>query len=311
MTKPGLIQLCPLSPLLEVGLHDAFDVCALYAEADPDGWLALHGADVVAIATGGHIGAPNALIDKLPHLGIIAINGVGYDKVDLVLARQRGVRVTTTPGVLSEDVADLAVGLIISLLRGLPQSDAFVRQGAWVTGERPLMRKVSGRTFGIMGLGEIGSALASRLAAFGTVIYHGRHEKLVPYRYVADLTSLAQDADVLILCAAATAETMDCIDADVLDALGPDGWLINVSRGSLVKEADLIAALQAGRIAGAGLDVFADEPRAPEALFELGNVVLTPHIASATVETCRAMAETVLANLKAFIAGQPLRSALV
>lgn len=311
MTKPSLLQLCPLSPALEADLAASFDVCPLFARDDAEAWLAAHGGDVRAIATGGHIGAPSELIAQLPQLGIISINGVGFDKVDLDLARARGIRVTTTPGTLTEDVADLAVGLVIALLRGLVGSDTYLRKGDWETGERPLARKVSGKTFGIVGLGEIGAAIAARLNAFGPVLYTGRGAKDVPYRYVADLADLARQADVLILASAANATTFGMVDAKVLEALGPDGYLVNIARGSLVDEPALIAALHAKTIAGAALDVFADEPRVPEELRQMANAVLTPHIASATVETRRRMADLVIENLRAFLDGTPLPTPLV
>lgn len=288
-----------------------FEVCRYFELADTDAWLTKNGPQVRAIATGGQTGAPNALIDRLPALGIIAINGVGFDKVDLDRVRRRGIRVTTTPDTLTDDVADLAVGLLIALLRGIVSSDAHVRSGAWPAGNRPLTRKVTGCIFGIVGLGHIGSAIAARLQAFGPVIYTGQTEKLAPYRFVPDLKTLATQADVLILASAANAATCHLIDADILAALGPNGYLVNIARGSLVDEVALIAALADGRIAGAALDVFADEPHVPAALMAVSGTVLTPHIASATFETRQRMAALVIENLRAFVAGTPLLSALV
>jgi lactate dehydrogenase-like 2-hydroxyacid dehydrogenase len=313
MTKPSLLQLCPFSPVLEEQLRETFDVCRLFelGDADADAWLNAHGAAVRAIATGGHLGAPAALVERLPALGIIAINGVGFDKVDLDVARRRGIRVTTTPNTLTDDVADLAIGLVIALLRGIVASDGHVRAGRWEQGERPLGRKVSGRRFGIVGLGQIGSAIAARLSAFGPVLYTDLAEKAVPYAFVPDLKTLAERSDVLVLASAASAATFHLIDETILEALGADGYLVNVARGSLVDEAALIAALQDGRIAGAALDVFADEPRVPSALTDIPHLVLTPHIASATVETRRRMAELVIENLRAYVDGAALPSALV
>ena len=211
---------------------------------------------------------------------------------------------TTTPGTLTDDVADLAVGLIISLLRQIPAADAHVRSGAWPSGEQPLARKVTGRRFGILGLGHIGGAIAARLSAFGPVSYTSRHPKPVPYEYHADVGVLAVASDVLVVACSANESTRHLVDAGVLDALGPDGWLVNVSRGSVVDEAALIQALDAGKIAGGALDVFENEPQVPEALRNSPRAVLTPHIASATVETRRAMAELVLANLDAVLQGR-------
>ena len=297
---------------MEAGLAERFEVVRWF-ELDDAGraaWLAGHAAEVAAVVTGGHIGCPTPLMEALPALGIVAINGVGYDKVDLKVARRRGVRVTTTPGTLTEDVADLAVGLIIAMLRQIPAGDVHVRSGAWPSGERPLARKVSGRRFGILGLGQIGSAIAARLTAFGPVAYTSRQAKPAPYDFHADATQLARASDVLIVACSANQTTRHLVNAAVLEALGPDGWLVNVSRGSVVDEAALIRALETGAIAGAALDVFETEPHAPQALRNSPNTVLTPHIASATAETRRAMADLVLANLDAFLRGEPPPSAV-
>ena len=297
---------------MEAGLAERFEVVRWF-ELDDAGraaWLAGHAAEVAAVVTGGHIGCPTPLMEALPALGIVAINGVGYDKVDLKVARRRGVWVTTTPGTLTEDVADLAVGLIIAMLRQIPAGDVHVRSGAWPSGERPLARKVSGRRFGILGLGQIGSAIAARLTAFGPVAYTSRQAKPAPYDFHADATQLARASDVLIVACSANQTTRHLVNAAVLEALGPDGWLVNVSRGSVVDEAALIRALETGAIAGAALDVFETEPHAPQALRNSPNTVLTPHIASATAETRRAMADLVLANLDAFLRGEPPPSAV-
>lgn len=309
-TPPAALQLCPLSDYLEAGLRDRFDVVRWFEldEAARQAWLAAGASAVRAVVTGGHIGCPTPLLEALPALGIVAINGVGFDKVDLAAARRRGVAVTTTPGTLTEDVADLAVGLVIALLRGIAPGDAHVRAGAWPERERPLARKVSGRRFGIVGLGQIGAAIAARLAPFGPVAYSGPRPKDVPHRFHAEVTALAEASDVLILACPATAATRHLVDAGVLAALGADGYLVNVARGSVVDEAALIEALARGRIAGAALDVFADEPNVPDALRGSPRTLLTPHIASATVETRTRMADLVLANLDAFLAGAPLPS---
>jgi lactate dehydrogenase-like 2-hydroxyacid dehydrogenase len=246
----------------------------------------------------------------LPALGIVAINGVGFDKVDLAEARRRNIRVTTTPGVLTDDVADLAVGLMISLLRRLPSADRFVRDGSWSKGDFPLARKVTGRRFGIVGLGHIGVAIAKRLVGFGPVAYCGRSRKDVPYTYYPTVLELARDSDVLLIAASSNVTTRGLVNAQVLDALGPDGYMVNVSRGALVDEVELAHAITQGRIAGAALDVFADEPNVPADLRSSGETVLTPHIASATAETREAMARAVLANLDAYLAGEELPGAV-
>jgi lactate dehydrogenase-like 2-hydroxyacid dehydrogenase len=311
--RPVALQLCPLSARLEEGLARRFEVVRWdrFDEMARRGWLATEAASAQAVVTGGHLGCDNALMAALPALDIIAINGVGFDKVDLDFAKSRSVSVTTTPDVLTDDVADLAVGLTIGLLRAIPAGDAFVRSRGWLNGEVPLARSVAGRRFGILGLGRIGAAIASRLAAFGPVAYSEPEAKDVDYDYHPDAHSLAGACDVFIVACAANAATYKMVDAAVLAALGPQSYLVNVSRGSVVDEDALIAALEAGDIAGAALDVFADEPRVPERLLASKRTVLTPHIASATHETRAAMADLVLANLDAYLAGEPLPTAIV
>ncbi|WP_321927479.1 2-hydroxyacid dehydrogenase [Paraburkholderia guartelaensis] len=312
MNKPLALQLCPFSDFLENELSNRFEIVHWFSlsPAQQQAWLSERAQSVRAVVTGGHIGFTNELMDQLPSLGVIAINGVGFDKVDLPHARERGVGVTNTPDVLTEDVADLAIGLIISLLRRLPAADAHVRAGQWPSGDMPLARKVSGRRFGIVGLGRIGSAIASRVAPFGPVAYTDLTEKPVPYSFHGDILALAEAVDVLIVASSANAATRHLIAAPVLDALGPNGYLVNVARGSLVDEQALIDALAQGRIAGAALDVFEAEPNVPEALRTSDKVVVSPHIASATQETRRRMAELVLENLDAFVAGKSLPTAL-
>ncbi|MHA6691309.1 2-hydroxyacid dehydrogenase [Devosia sp. A449] len=307
-----ILQLCPLLPALETALAERFTLLRSYEAADQNAFIAEHAASVRGVVTGGHIGIPPAVAAALPALEIVAINGVGFDKVDLVEAKRRGIRVANTPDVLTEDVADLAIGLTITLLRRIVAGDAHVRQGKWPAGDLGLSSKVSRRRYGIFGLGRIGQAIATRLEGFDAVIsYGGRTQRDVPYAYYADPAELAANCDVLIVAAAASAETHKIIDRRVLDAIGPNGVLVNVARGSLVDEPALLAALTEGRLGGAALDVFADEPRVPDGFFGLSNVVLTPHMASATHETRQAMADLVLANLDAHFAGRPLPTALV
>jgi lactate dehydrogenase-like 2-hydroxyacid dehydrogenase len=306
----AILQMNPLSPLLEQELASRFAVHRLPDVADRERFLGEYAGSIQAVVTGGHIGLPNDLLERLPALKIVAINGVGFDKVDLAAAKRRGVCVSRTAGVLTDDVADLAVGLVITLLRGVVTSDRFVRAGSWPSGEAPLARKVSGKHFGIVGLGNIGAAIAQRLAPFGRVAYHNRSAKPVPYPFVESLNDLAAASDVLILAASSNASTRGMVGSEILESLGPQGYLVNVARGALVDELALISALQNHRIAGAALDVFVDEPQVPEALRAAPNVVLTPHIASATVETREAMARAVLANLDAFFAGEPVPGAI-
>lgn len=264
---------------------------------------------VRAIVGGGMIRVDAALIDRLPALEIIAIHGVGHDGIDLAAAKARGIRVTTTPDVLTEDVADLAIALMLAVQRRIAVNDRAVRGGGWNV---PLGRRASGRTIGIFGLGRIGMAIAKRAAPFaGEIVYAARTAKPVPWRFVEEIGALAEASDVLILAAPGGAETDRAVDAAVLDRLGPGGVLVNVARGSLVDEDALIAALQNGRIAGAGLDVFAQEPAVPDALRTLDQVVLAPHQGSATIEGRAEMAALVLANLDAHFAGQALPTPLV
>ena len=298
-SRAAALQLCPFSSYLEAGLAARFDVIRwdTLSESERTEWLRQHAATVRAVVTGGHIGCSTALMQALPSLGMIAVNGVGLDKVDLEYAGRHGVQVATTPGALTEDVADLAVGLAIALLRGIPAADAFVRSGEWLKGERPLARKVSGPRFGVVGMGHIGTAIAARLTAFGPVAYTGPARKSVPYDFHADVLALARASEVLVLACPANAATRHLVNAAVLDALGPDGYLINVARGAVVDEPALIAALASGRLGGAALDVYENEPNVPLALRQSPRVILTPHMASATIETRIRMADMLIASL--------------
>lgn len=310
--KPEILQYCPLMPGLEAALAERFTVHRFFEEKDPEAFLSAHAGAIRGFVTGGHLGLPPDMGAKLPALEIVAINGVGYDKVDLVEAKRRNIRVANTPDVLTEDVADLAIGLSIALLRQVVAGDAYVRAGLWPKGDLKLGAKVSRRRFGIFGLGRIGRAIARRLEGFdASIAYCGRNRLDVPYAFEPTAQALAARSDVLIVAASASAETRNIIDRAVIDTLGPKGVLVNVARGSLVDEQELIAALKDGRLGGAALDVFADEPRVPDAFFGLPNVVLTPHMASATGETRQAMADLVLANLEAHFSGAPLPAAVV
>ena len=307
---PTVLQLCQLRPETQATLDATYSVH--HHDAAGEGWLAAHAAEVDAVVTGGHNGIASAMMASLPNLKIVAVNGVGYDKIDLAAAEARGIRVSNTPDVLTDDVADLAVGLTIAIMRRLHHAHAFVTAGHWPTRDIGLARKVSGKRFGLLGMGRIGQAVGRRLAAFdGAISYTDVEAKAVPYRFVPGLLQLAQEADVLVVCAAASAATRGIVDAAVLEALGPDGALVNIARGSIVDEPALVAALQHGRLGAAALDVFVDEPNVPAALLGMDNVLLTPHIASATGETRRAMGQLMLDNLAAFFAGQPLPTAVV
>jgi lactate dehydrogenase-like 2-hydroxyacid dehydrogenase len=262
----------------------------------------------VLLTTGGR-GASAALIEAMPKLEVIGVNGVGYDKVDVAAARARGIVVSNTPDVLTDDVADLAIGLMIATHRRIAAADRFVRRGDWAAGKPfPLSRRLSGRRLGIVGLGRIGLAIAARAAPMmPDIAYCARHRRAdVAYRYFADPVALAEAVDVLVLCVPGSAATEGLIDAAVIAALGPQGVLINVARGSVVDEDALVAALAEGGLGGAGLDVFADEPQVPPALLAMDTVVLQPHLGSATIETRRDMAQLVIDNVLAHLAGQPL-----
>jgi lactate dehydrogenase-like 2-hydroxyacid dehydrogenase len=246
------------------------------------------------------------LLDRLPRLEVIAHFGVGYDTVDVSAAAARGIVVTNTPDVLTEEVADTALGLLLCTVRELPRAERFLRAGDWVRGPYRLTDTLRDKTVGIFGLGRIGKAVARRCEAFGISIeYTGRtRQHQVPYPYRPSLLALAREADILVVTAPATAATRNAVDTEVLEALGPSGTLINVARGSLVDETALVRALASGTIRAAGLDVFADEPRVPAELLALDNVVLLPHVGSASTATRNAMAKLVADNLVSWLEGR-------
>jgi len=308
--KPHVLQLSPiLIPSVNERLNDLYQVHRYYEQTDTEAFLAEHGAHIRGVVSGGHTGIRNELMARLPALQVVAINGVGTDAVDLAYARSRGIHVTATLGALTEDVADMAIGLLIATCRGICAGDRFVRDGQWPLHPQPsaipLARRFSGMRVGIVGMGRVGRAVATRAAAFGCPLAYTDLRAMpdVPHDFVADLRELARRSDALILCAAAD-QAQGIVNAEVLQALGPGGYLINIARGKLVNEADLVAALQAGRIAGAGLDVFVDEPHVPPALRAMPNTTLQAHRASATWETRTAMGEMVLASLAQALAGQ-------
>jgi hydroxypyruvate reductase len=311
--KPDILLIEPMMPETEALLDAAYQVHRLFHEPDPAALLVRVGARIRAIVTGGGVGASNEIVDALPALEIIAINGIGTDAVDLERARARGVRVTTTPDVLTDDVADMAFGLMLAVARRLCVGDRFVREGRWPGGRMPLGRKVSGKRLGIIGLGRVGRAIAGRAEGFGMTIAYTDLQPLegVRYCYHPRLDALAHESDFLVVTASGGPGSRGIINAAVLDALGPEGVLVNVARGSVVDEPALISALSAGRLGGAGLDVFAHEPDVPPALWQMENVVLEPHRASATIETRRAMADLVLRNLEAQFAGREPPTAVV
>jgi len=304
--KPTLLLLSPLPADINERLAAHFN-CHQRSQLDEQGTSAL--APVVrGIIANGESVLTREEIARWPALEIIAVLGVGYDGIDLGAARDHGVRVTHTPGVSNEDIADLAMALLLCATRQLLPADRFVRQGRWTAGRYPLTRRVSGGRLGIVGMGRIGRAVAARAEAFGmSIAYTGRTPKTdVPYRWYDDLQALASDVDFLVVCAKGGPETDGLVNAAVLNALGPSGVLVNIARGSLIDEHALVSALRDGRLLAAGLDVFRNEPNIPAALLELPNVVLTPHVASTTEATVRAMADLLFDNLAAHFAGQPV-----
>jgi len=309
-----ILQLYPLSPSFEAALASRFVVHKWQEIADKKGFVAEKGERIRAVVTGGHIGTEPLSGFDLPALEIVAINGVGTDKVDLAAARSKGIRVTNTPGILAGDVADQAMALLLALARQIPAADRYVRDGRWTpTRDFALTRRVSGLRYGIAGLGAIGRKVAQRLAGFeGTIAYTARAPKADSgYAFVANLCDLAACSDVLIVCMPGGPKTDGAVSAEVLEALGPDGLLINVSRGTVIDEPALLHALNDGTIAGAGLDVFMNEPHINPAFLANPRVVLTPHMASATVECRQQMADMVLANLDAHFDRRPLVSAVI
>ena len=308
MDRIELLVVARMPDFLLDDLRQDFTLHDLSAAADPERLLEEVGPRIRGAVAGGMKGPDAALIARLPRLEIIASNSVGYDATDVPAAQARGVIVTHTPDVLTDDVADLAMTLMLMVGRRVGEAERFIRDRRWPQGPMPLGVKVSGKRLGIVGLGRIGAAVARRAAGFGMTI---RYTDIVvkagaPYLFVPGLRDLARQSDFLLVSCVGGPTTRGLIDAAVLDALGPKGFLINVARGTIIDEPALVRALQEKRIAGAGLDVFLDEPRAPAELLEMDNVVVTPHIASGTQETRRAMAALVAANLRAHFAGRPV-----
>jgi lactate dehydrogenase-like 2-hydroxyacid dehydrogenase len=304
-----LLVMAIYGPTMEA-LDRYFRVHRLWEAKDRVAFLAGIGDQVRAITTTGGSGADAALIAALPRTEIIACFGVGYDAIDLATAQARNIAVTNTPDVLTDDVADLALGLVIDVARNISRGDRFVRAGRWLKGGPELGTALRGSRLGIVGLGRIGLATAKRAEALGMAVgYHGRQPRTdVPYAYYPDLVELARDSDFLVLTVPGGGATRHMVNASVLAALGPKGTLVNVARGSVVDENALVAALQSGALGAAALDVFADGPRVPPALFAMENVVLQPHVGSATHGTRAAMGQLVIDNLLAHFTGRPLLS---
>ena len=306
MTKPAVLLVSRLPEPLAGRLRERFD-CHALADVDAAGLQALAPQLRGMVATGESL-VNRALMASLPALEVISVLGVGYDGIDMAAARERGICVTHTPGLSTDDIADFAMALLLAAARQVVNADQFVRRGDWSTGRFPMTRRVSGARLGIIGLGRIGRAVAQRALAFGMEIaYTGRTAKAdAPYRWCSDAQTLAASVDFLVVCASGGADTRALVNADVLAALGPSGVLVNIARGSIVDEDALITALRERQILAAGLDVFCHEPHVPPALLALDNVVLTPHMASTTGATVQAMFDLTFANLAAHFDGLPV-----
>ncbi len=294
-------------------LQREFTCHQLFAAPDKEEFFRGLSSVVRGLATFGPLAVDGKLMDALPKLEIISNFGVGVDAINLEDAKKRGIIVTNTPDVLNDCVADTALALVLMTLRRFPQSERYLRAGNWLSkGPYPLTTSAGGKTLGILGLGRIGEVIAKRAVACGMKIrYHNRRKKDVAYPYDPDPVSLARNSDVLMVVTPGGPETLRMIDEKVLDALGPDGYLVNIARGSVVDEPVLLRYLQEKRIAGAGLDVFADEPRVPPAFLALDNAVLLPHVGSATAETRKAMGDLQIENLRRHFAGQPVLTRVV
>jgi len=304
--RPEILQVAAIYGPSQARLEADYTVHRLWQAPDRDAFVRDVAPRIEVLVTTGGAGAARALIEQLPRLRLIACFGVGVDAIDLAAARERGVAVTNTPDVLTDDVADLAIGLMLAALRGIATADRYVRAGLWLRANMPLQTRMSGKRLGIVGMGRIGQAIARRASAFDmSIAWNGPRPKDLPWRYEPDLLALARSVDVLVAACPGGAATRGLISRAVLEALGP-GVFVNIARGSVVDETALVDLLVTQRLGGAALDVFADEPRVPEALFALDHVVLQPHQASATRETRGAMGQLVLDNIAAHVAGRPL-----
>ncbi len=307
MTPPvhKILQAGPVPPGLAAQLPQVCETHVLSSEGDPAAFLAAHGHEFTVVVTNATAGASDELMARLPRLQAICSIGVGLDAIDLAAAKRRGIVVSNTPDVLNDCVADLAIGLLIDVARGMSAADRFVRRGDWpAKGPLPPATRVSGKRLGLLGMGRIARVIARRASGFAMEIrYHSRTPKPdLAWTHETSLVALAHWADFLVVACSGGSETRHLVSAEVLAALGPKGFLVNVARGSVVDEDALVASLRSGALAGAALDVFENEPHVPTQLAALDNVVLLPHIGSATQETRRAMAELTLENVRSFVA---------
>jgi len=301
-----LVMIGPMMPNVMQAVAENFDIHRYWQADDKAAFLKQHQA-ARFLATDGHLGCSAALMDALPNLEIIACYGVGTDSIDLDAAKQRGIRVTNTPDVLSDAVAELAMGLMLALCRRISDADRFVREGKWPNGGYPLTGELTGATIGILGLGRIGKEIARRAQAFKMqVVYHGRtRQRFEPYPFYDNLEEMAHDADWLVSVVPGGDATTGLVNRQVLQALGPKGVVVNLGRGSLIDEPAMIELLKSGDLGGAALDVFENEPAMPQELWSMPNVVLSPHQGSATEKTRWAMGDLVVRNLRAHQAGMP------
>ncbi|KAK7294204.1 hypothetical protein RJT34_17090 [Clitoria ternatea] len=313
MGSIGVLLMAHSLPYLEQELEKRYNLFRMWEYPQKAQFLKQNAASIRAVVGTSSAGADAELIEALPKLEIVSSFSVGVDKVDLNKCKEKGIRVTNTPDVLTDEVADLTIGLILALLRRICECDRYVRAGKWKQGDYKLTTKFSGKTVGIIGLGRIGTAIAKRAEGFNcSICYYSRTEKRdSKYKYYPSVVELASNCHILVVACPLTEETHHIINREVMNALGPKGYLINIGRGKHVDEPELVSALLEGRLGGAGIDVFECEPNVPEELFGLENVVLLPHVGSATVETRTAMADLVLGNLEAHFLGKPLLTPLV
>jgi hydroxypyruvate reductase len=311
-SKQAVLIIAPVMDYLTDKLEQTFTVHKLFQVTDHAEFFAKQGQNIKGIVTRGDIGVSNEVLALLPEVQIISIFGVGTDAVDLATTHERNIIVTTTPGVLTDDVADTALGLIIATSRRLCLADKFLRAGQWPHSTLPLSSKVTGKRLGVFGMGQIGQAIARRAAGFDMQIAYTdkAHNETLPYQYVPDLMSLASQSDILVVAISGGKDSAGLVNKTIFAAMPNHAILINIARGSMVNQDDLILALQQQNIGGAGLDVFADEPNVPQALIEMDSVVLLPHIASATTETRIQMSDIVFSNILAHFSGEKAPTAI-
>lgn len=303
-TTHKILQACPLPPVLAQRLPELGPVTRLYEQADPAAFLSEQGAQFTLLLTSGLVANNNSIISSLPNLQAVCSMGVGYETIDVEAARTRGIVVSNTPDVLNDCVADLAIGLLLDVVRGISASDRHVRRGDWPRkGPSPVTTKVSGKRLGLLGIGRIGQAIAKRAQGFDLEIrYNSRSPKPnLPWQHEASLTALAEWCDFLIVACSGGPSTYHLVSREVLTALGPKGYVINIARGPVIDEKAMVELLSSGQLGGAGLDVFEEEPKVPEELFAMDNVVLQSHMGSGTLETRKAMADLVFDNAASFL----------